>query len=102
MPRTFIVRSNHRQHADKGHPLPSYAMLEPEPRVSLHGGNFASQHCIGGGCKGLHAARARAASTGSFCFEHFTGKVFSIHSSPQATMQALYELRGHGVFAHED
>ena len=53
----------------------------------------------GGGRTGLHAAGVSDTDAASPRFEHFTGKVFSIHSSPGATMQGLCALRGYTVFA---
>ena len=53
----------------------------------------------GGGRTGLHAAGVSGTDAASPRFEHFTGKVFSIHSSPGATMQGLCALRGYTVFA---
>ena len=53
----------------------------------------------GGGRTGLHAAGVSDTDAASPCFEHFTGKVVSIHSSPGATMQGLCALRGYTVFA---
>ena len=56
----------------------------------------------GGGRKGLHAAGVCDTHAASSCFEDFTGKIFSIHSSRATTMQGVCARRAHAVFAPED
>ena len=45
VPKKPVGRASHGRTPEPGHPLPFLAMLAPEPRVYLHGRNFASQHC---------------------------------------------------------
>ena len=55
----------------------------------------------GGGRKGLHAAGVCDTHAASSCFEDFTGKIFSIHSSRATTMQGVCARRAHAVFAED-